>query len=728
MRTVVRLNDGWIFTKEGIAEEVAVPHTWNAEDGQDGGNDYYRGTCSYKKRLEAPIVPENGAVYLEFRGVNSTAQVYVNGELAGRHEGGYSTFRVDITDQLKAENEIEVFADNAPNDEVYPQKADFTFYGGIYRDVYLIVVPEEHFGLENMGAPGLQVRSEIQGDSARVRFCAEVSGPAESVRFTVAGVGSVVCPVQGKTANGELEIPEVRLWNGRKDPYLYILTAELLKGGEVVDEISTRFGCREFGFDAEKGFILNGAPYPLHGVSRHQDRKCVGNTLTKEMHREDMELIAECGANSIRLAHYQHDQYFYDLCDEYGMIVWAEIPYITKHMPKGNENTRQQLRELILQNSNHPSVICWGLSNEITVSGMSEDLLENHRELVRIAHELDPDRPAVMAHAFMLDVHDPLLTVADINSFNLYYGWYLGELKENDEWFDHFHKEFPERIIGLSEYGADASPRWQSEKGERGDYSEQYQCLYHEHLLRMLSERPYIWSSYVWNMFDFGADGREEGGEKGVNQKGLVTMDRKVRKDAFYLYKAYWSEEPFVHICGKRRINRTEETTELKVYSNQRKLALYEEERLIEEKEGDKVFSFRVPLTGKHHFTVRAEEAEDTILIEKVKEQDASYILPNTGIHNWFDEPGMEFPEGRLSIREKLGTLREYPQAAAIVGELIRAAASKRGDVAKDLEGNETLQKMLNAMTLEALLKQAGESITKEMIVGINKKLNKIEK
>lgn len=213
-----------------------------------------------------------------------------------------------------------------------------------------------------------------------------------------------------------------------------------------------------------------------------------------------------------------------------------------------------------------------------------------------------------------------------------------------------------------------------------------------------------------------------------MNQKGLVTMDRKVRKDAFYLYKAYWSEEPFVHICGKRRINRTEETTELKVYSNQRKLALYEEERLIEEKEGDKVFSFRVPLTGKHHFTVRAEEAEDTILIEKVKEQDASYILPNTGIHNWFDEPGMEFPEGRLSIREKLGTLREYPQAAAIVGELIRAAASKRGDVAKDLEGNETLQKMLNAMTLEALLKQAGESITKEMIVGINKKLNKIEK
>ncbi len=446
------------------------------------------------------------------------------------------------------------------------------------------------------------------------------------------------------------------------------------------------------------------------------------------MMKKDMEIIEEMGANTIRLAHYQHDQNFYDLCDQSGMVVWAEIPYISEHMPEAKENTCTQLMELIVQNYNHPSIVCWGLSNEITVTGITDDLRVNHKKLNELAHKLDATRVTAMAHVIMLDINDPILEIPDIHSYNLYFGWYFGELEDNDKWFDKFRATHPNKVIGLSEYGADASMKWQSPNPERGDYSEQFQCLYHEHILRVIEERPYIWATHVWNMFDFGADGREEGGEKGLNQKGLVSFDRTMKKDAFYLYKAYLSDEPFVHICGRRYMDRSEELTEIKIYSNQNEVALYDNDILVKRITGKKVFHFQLKISGLHRIKVEAGNLCDEIEIRKVTEKNTAYMMPSSGIHNWFDEPGMEFPTGYLSIKDKLGTIRASKEGAQLVNRIIAQASKKRGDVAQGLERNEAMEQMMNAMTLEALLKQAGDAVPKDMIITINQALNKIGK
>ena len=591
MRNVMELKDNWMFVKEAENAEdaaskegtaISLPHTWNAVDGQDGGNDYHRGTCWYVTKFQKPELEAGSQVYVEFLGASVIADVYLNGEAVAHHEGGYSTFRVNLTDKLQEENVLAVALNNADNNYVYPQKADFTFYGGLYRMVNLIVVPESHFELDYVGGNGIAVTPTVECDenrvptgkaSVKVETC--VTGNADSVVITITGEESeskTVSVVDGH-AEATFELEHVHLWDGVDDPYLYHAKAELSSG----DVTETTFGCRSFYTDPEKGFVLNGRVYPLRGVSRHQDRTGAGNALSYEMHKEDMEIIKEIGANTIRLAHYQHAQEFYDLCDEYGMVVWAEIPYITMHMPNGRANTLSQMEELVVQNYNHPSIVCWGLSNEITAATpVDEDLLENHRLLNDLCHKLDKTRFTTMANVFMQETDSPLLEIPDVNSYNLYFGWYLGELEQNDEFFDEYHAKYPDRCIGFSEYGADANPQYQSTAPTHGDYSETYQTVYHEHMLKMIEERPYLWATHVWNMFDFAADGRDEGGKHGENQKGLVTMDRKLKKDAFYLYKAYWNkEDAFVHICGRRYVDRKEDTTEVKVYSNQTTVSLY---------------------------------------------------------------------------------------------------------------------------------------------------------
>lgn len=737
MRKVEIWNDSWRFVKQAAGfkeaacmagEEICLPHTWNAKDGQDGGNDYYRGTCYYVKEFAAPFLEPGEKAYLEFRGVNSTADVYINDVLIGHHDGGYSTFRVNITSRLKDKNVLTVAVDNSPNRKVYPQKADFTFYGGIYRDVYLIRVPEVHFDLDYFGGSALEVTPVMENGNARVKIQAHVTGTPDEVRVMIDGEGEAAANRRWQNYRAVLSIPDAHLWNGVKDPYLYTARAVLYKNGEAVDEVSTRFGCRSFSFDPEKGFFLNGVSYPLHGVSRHQDRAGVGNALTPEMHRQDMEIIAGMGANTIRLAHYQHDQLFYDLCDEYGMVVWAEIPYISEHMPDGRDNTISQMTELVLQNYNHPSIVCWGLSNEISITGVTADLLENHRLLNGLVHKLDETRPTAMAHAFMLDPGEELASLPDISSYNLYYGWYVGELSDNDEWFDDFHARYPDRIIGLSEYGADACPKWQTSSPERSDYTEQYQCVYHEHMLELFRKRPYIWATHLWNMFDFGADGRDEGGEHGLNQKGLVTIDRKLKKDAYYLYKAYWSEEAFVHICGSRYVDRAEEVTEVKVYSNQSRVALYSNGVLVEEKEGDKIFLFRVPLGSEQELEARAGDLVDSIRIRKVEQPNQDYMLAGGSVHNWFDEPGMEIREGYFSIMDSMEDICSVPAGAAMIGKMMETARAARGDVAQNVKMSESMQRMMNRMSVEKMIKQAGGSIPREMVIQLNQALCRIPK
>ncbi len=379
MRKIISLNKDWRFAKPGDAElTVDLPHTWNAVDGQDGGNDYWRGTCEYEKSFPKPEFTPDQRVYLEFRGVNASARVELNGQAVGTHDGGYSTFRWDVTGLLEAENRLKVWVDNSVNDRVYPQKADFTFYGGIYRDVLLVIVHKVHFDMDSFGGPGLKITPTVEGKDGKVRV--EAFHQADGAQVTIRLLDADRKPVaEGEGTGVTLTIPGVHLWDGVEDPYLYICEAALTVDGKETDRISARFGVRTFSVDPQKGFFLNGRSYPLRGVSRHQDRKGLGNALAPEMHREDMELIAEMGCNTIRLAHYQHDQYFYDLCDEYGMVVWAEIPYISEHMPNGRDNTISQATELVVQNYNHPCIVCWGVPNEITISTKDNaDMLDNH--------------------------------------------------------------------------------------------------------------------------------------------------------------------------------------------------------------------------------------------------------------------------------------------------------------------------------------------------------------
>ncbi len=629
LRKIININDKWMFfgpDKKGV--EVNLPHTWNAVDGQDGGNDYWRGTCVYTKEFESPVWDkERERVYLQFEGVSASAKVYINGHLCADHHGGYSTFRADVSDFLEDENILEVKVDNSVNDKVYPQKADFTFYGGIYRDVTLLVVNKYHFDLDYYGGVGVRITSYIKNTDAKVEVVSNHNAPKGQVRVRIFNrEGSQV--TKGEGDDIALSIPKVHLWNGLEDPYLYSAELKLVVEEQVVDALTIPFGVRECSVDPEKGFFLNGNSYPLRGVARHQDRKGIGNALSKKHHKEDIDLIREIGANSVRLAHYQHDQYFYDLCDKYGIIVWAEIPYISSHMPNGRENAIMQMKELIVQNYNHPSIVTWGLSNEITIDTKDkEDMLSLHRELNDLCHKMDTTRPTSLACFAMCSPFHKSAHITDLVGWNLYLGWYVPGLYLNDLWISFFHKCYPNRPLGFSEYGCEGMPNLHSSKPRRGDHTEEYQALYHEYMLKCFERHPYMWGNYVWNMFDFAADARNQGGEAGMNHKGLVTFDRKIKKDSFYLYKAYWSKTPFVHLAGSRYKNRAEAVTTIKVYSNQKEVSLYHNGKLIGKQKGECVFSFRVPLETKNHIKALSGDCEDCMVIYKTDKPNAEYKL-----------------------------------------------------------------------------------------------------
>ena len=651
MRRRQKLMDRWKFTgPDGTVSEVQLPHTWNNVDGQDGGNDYWRGTCRYERDFDMPeFKKDEELVYLEFQGVNASAKVFINGTPVCSHDGGYSTFRADITKFLAEKNHLTVEADNSVNDRVYPQKADFTFYGGIYRDVNLLIVNHCHFDLDYYGDSGLRITPEVKGSDGAVRVqtfldvCqakagweqkeAEKSSDFEKlpqdleiqVEILDAEGTKAVC---GSGMDCRMTVPAVHLWDGIQDPYLYQARARLYREGQVVDEISSRFGFRSFSVDPKKGFFLNGRSYPLRGVSRHQDWKGIGNALDRAHHQKDMELIREIGANTIRLAHYQHDQYFYDLCDEYGMVVWAEIPYISEHLPNGRDNTVSQARELVVQNYNHPCIVCWGVSNEITISTKDKkDMLDNHRMLNELYHQMDPSRLTTLACYAVCGPFNRSAHITDVVSWNLYLGWYVPGLILNDLWMRFFHFCYPKRCLGYSEYGCEAMPNLHSAKPKRGDHTEEYQAVYHEYMLKCFERNPYLWATHVWNMFDFAADARDQGGEPGMNHKGLITFDRRTKKDSFYLYKAYWSPEPFVHIAGKRRKDREEALTAVKVYTNQPRVSLFVNGVFKEEKTGNKVFEFQVSLSGETHIKAEAGACSDQAVFRKVDLPNPAYKL-----------------------------------------------------------------------------------------------------
>ena len=739
MRQIINFNRKWAFTKmaDAIPETmpskwdiVNLPHSWNAIDGQDGDNDFYRGTCYYAKQFMKASLPEADRYYLEIKGANSSADVYVNGKNLAHHDGGYSTWRVDITDALDLNNLIVIAVDNAANETVYPQMADFTFYGGIYRDVNIIAVSESHFDLDYYGGPGIAVTPVIEGTTAKVGVEVYVTNKKDDqvlVYRIKDAEGNVVGSISSEDTAALFEIDNVHLWHGRKDPYLYTAEVALVEGETVLDAVSTRFGCRSFEIDPDNGFILNGEEYPLRGVSRHQDRWGFGNALLPEHHEEDIELICEMGATTIRLAHYQHDQYFYDLCDEKGLVIWAEIPYISKHMPTGRENTISQMKELVTQNYNHPSIVVWGLSNEISIAGSDEDLLENHRILNDLCHEMDPTRLTTIAAVSMCPLTDPYLQIPDVVSYNHYFGWYGGDTSMNGPWFDNFHATYPNIPIGCSEYGCEAL-NWHSSEPFQGDYTEEYQAYYHEELIKQLFTRKYMWATHVWNMFDFGADARNEGGENGQNHKGLVTFDRKYKKDSFYAYKAWLSDDPFVHICGKRYVDRVEDTTKVTVYSNQPEVELFANGVSLGKQTSDiHFFYFDVPNAGETELKAVAGECTDESLIRKVEVFNEDYRLKEEGaILNWFD---IDAPEGYFSLNDKMSDIIMNPAGQALFGQLMGGMAGKK---AMGFEINESMMAMMGGFTMLRLITLAGGMMdmkfTKEQLLGLNAQLNQIKK
>jgi len=746
LRTITNINRKWAFTKQSTEipaqidtkwDFVNLPHSWNALDGQDGDSDYYRGTAVYAKELIKEDLPEAERYYIEINGANSSADLYVNGKKLAHHDGGYSTWRCDITEEIGMKTLIAIAVDNAPNEVVYPQMADFTFYGGLYRNVNIIGVPASHFDLDYYGGPGIKVTPAISGNDAKVEVEVFVTNGqlGQSLRYTLLDKeGNAVAQCVSADTKVVLDIENVHLWNGRKDPYLYTAKVELVENDAAIDCVSARFGCRTFKIDPENGFILNGEEYPLRGVSRHQDRWGIGNALLPEHHAEDIDLICEVGATTIRLAHYQHDQYFYDLCDERGLVIWAEIPYISKHMPTGRENTISQMKELITQNYNHASIVVWGLSNEISIGGSDEDLLENHRILNDLCHEMDKTRLTTIAAVSMCKLTDPYLQIPDVVSYNHYFGWYGGDTDMNGPWFDNFHKTYPNIPIGCSEYGCEAL-NWHSSNPFQGDYTEEYQAYYHEELIKQLFTRKYMWATHVWNMFDFGADARNEGGENGQNHKGLVTMDRKYKKDAFFAYKAWLNPEPMIHLCGKRYVDRVEDVTKVTVYSNQPTVELFANGVSLGVKEAaDHFFYFDVPNVGRTHLVAVSGELKDESYLNKVEVFNEAYRLKEKGaILNWFD---IEAPEGYLSLNDKMSDVM-----ATVRGKLIFAGmmakmmpkASKDGEKPKAMgfELNADMMQMMGGFTvlrLTSMLGMMNIHMTKEELLDLNAQLNKIKK
>ncbi len=743
MRNIISINKNWKFIKEGKSATVDLPHTWNGKDGQDGGNDYYRGICIYKKSISKAELPEGEEFYIQLDGVNSSSKVFFNNKEIIVHHGGYSTFRACL-ENISDENEIKIEVDNSSNDFVYPQQADFTFYGGIYRDVSIIGVAKNHFDLDYNGAPGIMVTPKINGKDADIEMQAFADG---EVKFEIIADDEIIKTVSasGKNPKASVKIKNAHLWNGTIDPYLYTLKASLIIDGKAVDKVSTRFGIRSFEVNAQKGFILNGKEYPLRGVSRHQDRPDIGNALLPEHHKEDIDLICEMGANTIRLAHYQHSQTFYDLCDKKGLVVWAEIPYISRHMPNGVENTKTQMTELICQNYNHPCIITWGLSNEITMGGAGDkSLISNHKMLNDLAHSLDKTRPTTLAALTMCGIDEEYIHISDILSYNHYFGWYGGNVSMYGPWFDAFHKKYPDKAIGISEYGCEAL-NWHTSVPEQGDYTEEYQAYYHEEVIKQIIDRPYLWATHVWNMFDFAADARSEGGENGMNHKGLVTFDRKYKKDSFYAYKAWLSDEPFVHICSKRYVDRVESVTKITVYTNQNEVELFANGVSIGKQIKGKYpfFYYEVKNEGETKLTAKAGECEDTAIIRKVETFNEEYRMAEEGaVINWFE---IDTPAGYLSINDTLGDIMATFRGKLVLLSMIpmlKKALSSTEDKSRDEKSkksgtglsvagfkiNKTMLDIAKGFALKRAFSMLGGKFTKEQILGLNKKLNKIKK
>ena len=746
MREIISLNENWTlsFPKGGHAtEQVNLPHTWNAVDGNDGNGSYLRTTGVYTRTFTAPKQPREGSrTYVEVLAAALNSTVKVNGQVATTHEGGFSIFRADVTDLChEGENELTIEVSNEDTPSMYPSSADFTFYGGLYRGVNLISVPDAHFDLDYYGGPGMMVTPVPTEDGgANFTIKSFVTNPADdlTVMYSIEDCfGREVASAVRGSADTEVTIyvPDAQLWS-MDEPNLYTVVATLQRNNEEVDEIAANVGVRSFKVTPDEGFSINGVPTPLRGVSRHQDRVFEGNALTAEEHYDDAMLIKELGANTIRLAHYQHSQDFYDACDEIGFAVWAEIPFISvfKKGEGAHKHVMEEMKELIIQNYNHPSIMFWGISNEILIGGISQELVDTHHDLEKLCKELDPTRLTTIAHVSTTPVNGPMHHITDLESYNHYFGWYGGKMEQNGPWLDQFHAEHPDICIGISEYGCEGIINWHSNTPQCKDYTEEYQALYHEHMAQVFEDRPWVWASHVWNMFDFGCAARNEGGVSGRNNKGLVTMDRKTKKDSYFVYQAYWTQTPMVHIAGRRHAQRAGETTEIKVYSNQDTVVLYVNGKEVGQQTAHRVFKFNVALNeGFNTIVAVAGDVKDSITLEKVAEEPGYYTLPEfnerqEGVANWFKQVGsmdltapMEFPEGYYSVKDTMEDLAKNEEALALAAKAVKLATNF------DIKPGVGMWDMMKKMTPEAMSNMIS-GMPEGFIESLNAQLIKVKK
>ena len=746
MREIISLNENWTlsFPKgDHATEQVNLPHTWNAVDGNDGNGSYLRTTGVYTRTFTAPKQPrEGGRSYVEVLAAALNSTVKVNGQVATTHEGGFSIFRADVTDLChEGENELTIEVSNEDTPSMYPSSADFTFYGGLYRGVNLISVPNAHFDLDYYGGPGMMVTPVPTEDGgANFTIKSFVTNPADdlTVMYSIEDCfGREVASAVRGSADTEVTIyvPDAQLWS-MDEPNLYTVVATLQRNNEEVDEIAANVGVRSFKVTPDEGFSINGVPTPLRGVSRHQDRVFEGNALTAEEHYDDAMLIKELGANTIRLAHYQHSQDFYDACDEIGFAVWAEIPFISvfKKGEGAHKHVMEEMKELIIQNYNHPSIMFWGISNEILIGGISQELVDTHHDLEKLCKELDPTRLTTIAHVSTTPVNGPMHHITDLESYNHYFGWYGGKMEQNGPWLDQFHAEHPDICIGISEYGCEGIINWHSNTPQCKDYTEEYQALYHEHMAQVFEDRPWVWASHVWNMFDFGCAARNEGGVSGRNNKGLVTMDRKTKKDSYFVYQAYWTQTPMVHIAGRRHAQRAGETTEIKVYSNQDTVVLYVNGKEVGQQTAHRVFKFNAALNeGFNTIVAVAGDVKDSITLEKVAEEPGYYTLPEfnerqEGVANWFKQVGsmdltapMEFPEGYYSVKDTMEDLAKNEEALALAAKAVKLATNF------DIKPGVGMWDMMKKMTPEAMSNMIS-GMPEGFIESLNAQLIKVKK
>lgn len=598
-RENILINQDWNFrfshqVDKNSSRRVDLPHTWNAQDALSGKPDYKRGIVNYDKKLFIRSEWKGKRLFLRFEGANCVSNVFINGKQIGEHRGGYGAFIFEITDKVNygKDNTVLVRVNNGEQLDVMPLVGDFNFYGGIYRDVHLLVTEDICISPLDYASPGVylvqqQVDKKQAGILARINLSNGTEHPRQATLKLQVKEGdkvvyqadkNVTVAPHTKVQSEEMSftLPNPHLWNGTEDPFMYQTVITLMKDGKEIDKVEQPLGLRYYTTDANQGFFLNGKHLPLHGVCRHQEWAEVGNALHPMHHEEDTRLMLEMGVNAIRLAHYPQAAYMYDLMDRNGIVTWAEIPFVGPggyadrgfvDQPSFRENGKEQLKEMVRQHFNHPSICFWGLFNELKENG--DNPLEYIKELNVLAHQEDPTRPTTSAS----NQGGAINFITDNIAWNRYDGWYGATPATLASWLDKTHQSHPQIKIAISEYGAGASIYHQQDSLVQTSpgswwHPENWQTEYHIQNWKIISERPYVWGSFVWNMFDFGAAHRTEGDRPGINDKGLVTHNRKVKKDAFYFYKANWNPEPMVYIAGRRSVNRVKPVTEVQVFSN----------------------------------------------------------------------------------------------------------------------------------------------------------------